>query len=218
MMRDMAIPVTVVRFKDRSDRARYVVQQFSHRLKGRMLDVGCDRALIHELRPDLDYTGIDIGGTPTIQINLDQTPALPFDDDAFDCIVCTDVLEHLEHLHRTFEQIVRVLRPGGVAIISLPNCWNNLRRRIRRGKGTPWHYGLPPEPPPDRHRWFMNVDDIVGFMQAQESRLPVRIAEQFANQNPRSFRWVGRVLYPSPRRYLNRYAHSVWTVLEKTQA
>lgn len=214
----MPIPCTVVEFADRPDRARYVVEQFGACLRGRTLDVGCDRCLIRDLRPDLDYTGIDIGGTPTLTLNLDDTPRLPFDDDAFDTVICTDVLEHLEHLHRTFSEIVRVLAPGGHAVISLPACWNNLRRRIRRGKGTPRHYGLPLDPPPDRHRWFMNASDIVAFMQGHADRHRLQITRMLANENPRPARLLDRILYPARERYLNRYAHTVWTVLHHPAA
>lgn len=219
-----SIPCVTVAFHDRSDRARYVVATYADQFDGRprVLDCGCDRKLLLDLlQPKvagLKYTGIDIGGTPDLVVNLDETARLPFDDAAFDVIICTDVLEHLEHLHRTFDELVRVTAPGGRLIISLPNCWNNLRGRIRRGRGTPRYYGLPPRPPEDRHRWFFNVEDTAAFMAAQCDRLPVRVVAMHANENPRPAvqRAVDHALYPSRRRYLNRYAHSVWTLLEKS--
>jgi SAM-dependent methyltransferase len=219
----MTIKCDIVQFDDRGDRARYVAATLSEHFAGRrrVLDVGCDRKLLLELLrehiPEVDYTGIDIGGTPDLVINLDETPRLPLADASFDLVICTDVLEHLEHLHRTFDEIVRVMAGGGRAIISLPNCWNNLRGRIRRGHGTPRYYGLPGAPPEDRHRWFFNVEDVAHFMAAQCRRHPIRIVSMHANENPRTLgqRLFEHVMYPWPRRYLNRYAHSVWTVLEK---
>lgn len=40
--------------------------------------------------------------------------ALPYDDDAFDAVVCVDVLEHVRDLGTVLEEIRRVLRPGGL--------------------------------------------------------------------------------------------------------
>ncbi|MEM6745432.1 MAG: bifunctional 2-polyprenyl-6-hydroxyphenol methylase/3-demethylubiquinol 3-O-methyltransferase UbiG [Pseudomonadota bacterium] len=39
--------------------------------------------------------------------------ALPYADDAFDAVVCVDVLEHVSDLGAVLEEVRRVLRPGG---------------------------------------------------------------------------------------------------------
>ncbi|NBC96875.1 MAG: 3-demethylubiquinone-9 3-O-methyltransferase, partial [Deinococcus-Thermus bacterium] len=39
--------------------------------------------------------------------------ALPYGDDAFDAVVCVDVLEHVSDVVRTLSEVARVLRPGG---------------------------------------------------------------------------------------------------------
>lgn len=46
--------------------------------------------------------------------------ALPFRDDQFDVVICCDVFEHLEHDERGASEVLRVLRPGGVLIASVP--------------------------------------------------------------------------------------------------
>src|SRR5689334_20721744 len=43
---------------------------------------------------------------------------LPFQDDAFEGVVCFEVLEHLEHPERFLDEVVRVLRPGGWFAVS----------------------------------------------------------------------------------------------------
>ena len=45
---------------------------------------------------------------------------LPFQQEAFDAVVASDVLEHIEDDSAAVSEIVRVLRPGGTAIISVP--------------------------------------------------------------------------------------------------
>lgn len=50
-----------------------------------------------------------------------ETMDLPFPDDYFDVITCNDVLEHLAQPQVALERLKRVLRPGGVFVISIPN-------------------------------------------------------------------------------------------------
>lgn len=47
--------------------------------------------------------------------------ALPFRDAAFDLVTCLDVLEHAASLDATLGELVRVLRPGGEAIVTATN-------------------------------------------------------------------------------------------------
>ncbi len=163
----------------------------------------------------VQYTGIDIGGTPDIVINLDEVETLPFDDNSFDTVLCTDVLEHLEHLHRIFDELVRTSKRW--LIISLPNCWVNARRPIERGKGSFRFYGLPKEPPEDRHRWFFNMTDVQSFMEWQAQKHALKIVNMHVSEKPRFwlFRLLRRLRYPRQMQYLNRYAHTHWTVFEK---
>jgi SAM-dependent methyltransferase len=47
--------------------------------------------------------------------------ALPFDDGAFDLVVCFEVIEHLERQDEAIAELARVLAHGGVLAISSPN-------------------------------------------------------------------------------------------------
>ena len=105
-------------------------------------------------------------------------------------------------------------------IVSLPNNWANARRAIHRGRGAVGHYGLPAEPPGDRHKWFFNLSEAVAFLHAQTERYPVKIVDLHVTEKPRplAVRWLRRLLYPAQERYLNRYARTVWAVYEKNGA
>jgi SAM-dependent methyltransferase len=54
---------------------------------------------------------------------------LPFRAGAFDCVIASEVLEHLREDGRALEEISRVLRPGGLLAVSVPRqgpervCW-----------------------------------------------------------------------------------------------
>lgn len=47
--------------------------------------------------------------------------SLPFDDNIFDCIVLSEVVEHLEAPQTSIQESVRVLCPGGRLLITTPN-------------------------------------------------------------------------------------------------
>ena len=54
---------------------------------------------------------------------------LPFGDGAFDCVIISEVLEHLREDDRALAEVHRVLKPGGVLAVSVPRtgpeavCW-----------------------------------------------------------------------------------------------
>lgn len=59
---------------------------------------------------------------------LGSATDIPFDDNSFDCICCFDVLEHIENDDLAVQEIYRCLKPGGVAIITVPAynfLWSN---------------------------------------------------------------------------------------------
>lgn len=55
---------------------------------------------------------------------------LPYADQSFDLVTCTEVIEHLEHYRYTLREMYRILKPGGVLVLTTPNILN-LKSRIR---------------------------------------------------------------------------------------
>ena len=125
------------------------------------------------------------------------------------------MLEHLDNLHTNFNELIRVTRNH--VILSLPNNWANARKAIERGRGSFSHYGLPAEPPMDRHKWFFCLTDAQSFIEAQAKHHRLNITEVFAVEKPRLLpvRWLRRLRHPKQSTYLNRYAHSLWVVCSK---
>lgn len=64
----------------------------------------------------------------------------PYADNQFDCVVSIDVLEHLDDDQPFLRELRRVLRPGGRAIITVPN--GDPRLLANRIK---WRLGMTPE-------------------------------------------------------------------------
>jgi SAM-dependent methyltransferase len=54
---------------------------------------------------------------------------LPFADGAFDCVIASEILEHVPEDDRAIAELVRVLKPGGALAITVPRwlpervCW-----------------------------------------------------------------------------------------------
>jgi ubiquinone/menaquinone biosynthesis C-methylase UbiE len=107
---------------------------------GAVLDVGCGAALVADLLGDLPliYTGLDYGGHH-IEFAMDKLRTgppttirrrfvrgdgerLPFIDRQFDVVVMSEVIEHLMRPELAVWEIARVLKPGGVLVMTTNNA------------------------------------------------------------------------------------------------
>ena len=71
-----------------------------------------------ETLPNLAYTTADLD--PAAAMVAADITNLPFDDESFDLILCSHVLEHVVDDRRAFAEMFRVLRPGGRALLMHP--------------------------------------------------------------------------------------------------
>jgi SAM-dependent methyltransferase len=98
-----------------------------------VLDAGCGTGYGMEILAagGASVTGVDVDrdavvaagrrvGDPDAVVEGDVRE-LPFDDDAFDVVVCWEVIEHVEGAARALGEFRRVLRPGGLLLVSSPN-------------------------------------------------------------------------------------------------
>jgi 2-polyprenyl-3-methyl-5-hydroxy-6-metoxy-1,4-benzoquinol methylase len=208
--------VDYANFHERAERAKYIFEKFQKYFGKKVLDVGCDKAILRTLAREVEYTGIDVGGNPDIVLNLEKVEHLPFEDDAFDCVVCSDVLEHLDNLHSMFFELIRVTKR--YVIVSWPNAWSAARLPIQQGIGSFKHYGLPVEKTADRHKWFFNITEAINFVHYNTAkRGDLELVEERITDKPRPvvLQMMRRLIYPHHLNYLNRYAHTLWTVLKK---
>lgn len=94
--------------------------------RGRVLDVGCaDGWARGTLSGDCEYIGLDY--PVTAQGKYGTRPdvfadgaRLPFGDESFDTILLLEVLEHVAEPERVLSEIQRVLKAGGVLLLSMP--------------------------------------------------------------------------------------------------
>lgn len=109
-----------------------------------MLDVGCGEGRhifgVMQEYPNIKCTGLDMDdkslekaregyeyfeSLSNVGANFTKGSAyaLPFEDNFFDLIVCSEVLEHLHEYNNAVKEIHRVLKPGGKFYASVPAYW-----------------------------------------------------------------------------------------------
>lgn len=94
--------------------------------RGELLDLGCGKVPFYEAyRAHVsDITCVDWPGSPHGNLHIDQfcdlSQPLPFADAQFDTVLSSDVLEHLPDPLLAFNEMGRVLKPGGVLLLNTP--------------------------------------------------------------------------------------------------
>lgn len=106
---------------------------------GRLLDIGCGNYPLFLFNTGFsERYGIDrlaggacrpgeTGGVNLIDHDLERSPRLPFSDAFFDVVTMLAVFEHIElsGLPAIVSEIRRVLKPGGLFIMTTPAAWTD---------------------------------------------------------------------------------------------
>lgn len=102
----------------------------------RWLDVGCGHHILPEWcleseLPLVERAGCVVGVDPTVQpghshrsirdVRVGTAQQLPFEAASFDLVTANMVVEHLTDPEASFQEIFRVLRPGGKFLLHTPN-------------------------------------------------------------------------------------------------
>ncbi|MBN2438789.1 MAG: methyltransferase domain-containing protein [Deltaproteobacteria bacterium] len=118
-------------------------RQIQLRAGMRILDAGCGsgRHLCEPFKtPGVDVAGVDLnrddlcktkgylslmgkkqkGRWLVAQADLTK---LPFTGGSFDVVICSEVLEHIEDNRTAVAELVRVLKPGGDLVVTVPRFW-----------------------------------------------------------------------------------------------
>ncbi|MFV8226702.1 class I SAM-dependent methyltransferase [Christiangramia aquimixticola] len=102
----------------------YAIENYS---KGKVLDIGCgNKPYLSYFNGFSDeYIGCDViqSSEKCVDIICDAT-SIPFQDNTFDTIICTQVIEHVDNHEKLLREIYRLLKPNGHIILSGPMYWH----------------------------------------------------------------------------------------------
>jgi glycosyltransferase involved in cell wall biosynthesis len=93
---------------------------------GRILDAGCGSSVIvqslnNAVGMELNFSKLRFLRRHGIPLVRGSAFALPFKDASFDCVISSQVIEHIPYDEVLFSEMRRVLRPGGMLIIGTPD-------------------------------------------------------------------------------------------------
>jgi SAM-dependent methyltransferase len=96
----------------------------------RFLDLGCSTGFVVEAARDAGWDAVGIDLNPSaiafgqhrgLNLHVCDVSDGRFEPASFDAIALFDVLEHLLHPRQTLAHVGRLLRPGGIAFLYVPN-------------------------------------------------------------------------------------------------
>ncbi len=88
-------------------------------LFGKVLGLDVERDFLADFGTEIERLGL----ADTVQAVPYGGEIFPLQDDSVDCAVSFTVLEHVPNQELALREILRVLKPGGRFIISVPNKW-----------------------------------------------------------------------------------------------
>ena len=117
---------------------------------GRVLDVGMGPGIMVEAVTARggSFDGVDLspemvreardnyGHLPNVSLREGNVEAIDAPDNSYDQVLAIAVIEYLKTADRALAEISRVLRPGGIAIVTVPKNWHI--DRITIGATTPF--------------------------------------------------------------------------------
>ncbi|UCC96026.1 MAG: class I SAM-dependent methyltransferase [Candidatus Omnitrophota bacterium] len=106
------------------------------------LEIGCGDLGIRRFLPkDICYNAFDVfiseyalkkasGNKENMNLALACATRIPLDSESVSLVVATEVLEHIPQIDKAIYEIYRVLRRGGILIVSIPNnyCFKYKRK------------------------------------------------------------------------------------------
>lgn len=130
---------------------------------------------------------------------------LPFADNSFDKVICSEVLEHIQNYQGVLQEIRRVLKPDGVLAISVPRAWPEeicwkLQKKYPHSDGG--------------HIRIFNATQLMFDVEMFGWR---RYARHWAHALHSPFWWLKCCFWNQDQQFLVRWYHKflVWDLMQK---
>jgi SAM-dependent methyltransferase len=189
-------PSRLVRYVERR-RLRALLGLLMCRRMDAVLEVGCGAGYLlaavgsdHRFGVDLSETQLEKARArcgPGVDLRKADAEALPFADATFDRVFCSEVLEHVLHPDKVIAEIVRVTKPDGRVVLTIPVDETIIRTkkllkalglfRFVLGSAKAGQYQ-----PPDDNDWHLHRLDLRKLRQLTEGHLRERRVTAIPNR------------------------------------
>ena len=227
---DTEVPRRTVELKDL--RVREIVKELIRNNRCKVLDAGCgDGSLLEPLCKSQECYGVDVSeaqlkkaqtkGIKTFRLDL-ESERLPFADDFFDLVICSETIEHLLDADNLLQEIHRTVRLGGTFILTFPNVNQPISWLMQILFDLPPRYSARYKSPHVRDytlriiknvlvNFGFEISDVTGtYIYPSEDRVSQWLARSFP-------RLAEKIIVVSKKRLKTMRMHSrkvVWNVLE----
>jgi len=152
--------------RERAERIFSVVRELAGVSEGTFLDIGCNKGWLLEAaaKSGFEPYGIEIAREqirpflntyPKMKANIRIGPfpaaSARFADGKFDAITAIDAIEHFWDPRESFEELWRILKPGGLVVAQTPDTESESAER----EGPTWH-----EMKPMEHMHLFNAENL----------------------------------------------------------
>jgi SAM-dependent methyltransferase len=160
------------------------------RRKKRILNLGCG------LKHLANAVNLDITSAtrPDVVHNLNQRP-WPFEDGAFDEFRANDVIEHLDDVVATLEEIHRIATPGAILRVTVPhfscaNAFTDITHRHYFGYFSFHYFTGENEFPFYTGARFKRRESTIVFHPTLRNKIVWRLANRWPAAYERSWAWI----------------------------
>lgn len=133
---------------------------------GKLLDVGCNIGFFLKVARDegFETTGVELNKESAaygrerfgLDIRSDYLENIAFNDGSFDVVTLFDVLEHIPDMASFLNEVHRIMKPGGLLTVQLPNIASLMADLTR----SHWNWLTPPD-----HLYHFTPETIVRLLE-----------------------------------------------------
>ena len=147
----------------------FILKKLNQLPKGKVVDIGCgDGAFLNAAKQlgwdtlgiELDPEAVTVVRASGHEVIHGTYEACATVKNPVDCIICSHVLEHVHDPKALLLTLSNALRPGGIALITLPNAGSIVRHTVQenwRGLEAPRHLVIP------RFEGLLKMAQALGF-------------------------------------------------------